>query len=141
MNLRGPNYNVRCRFYIQLEQPTMKFITLLLLFTFSSSFAASSPSEDELARLSESSGSLIAMAQFCNVPTNEVRSLASKLEQETLLAAKGNTFKFDVEAFSQYAMSGVRTTRGILVHMPSSGPGYESNCKEVREKIAAAIAR
>lgn len=119
----------------------MKFLTLLLLFTFSSSFAAPSPSEDELARQSESSGSLIAMAQFCNVPTAKVRSLASKLEQETLLAAKGNTFKFDADAFSQYAMSGVRTTRGILAYMPSNGPRYESNCKEVHEKIAAAMAR
>mgnify|MGYP001810106046 CR=1 FL=1 len=119
----------------------MRFLALLLLFTLGSSFAAASPSEDELARQSESSGALIAMAHFCKVPANEVRSLAAKLTQETLLAAEGNTFNFDAEAFAQYVMSGIRSTQGILALVPDSGSGYESNCEEVREKITAAMAR
>lgn len=119
----------------------MRYLALLLLFTLGSPFAAASPSEDEFARQSESSGALIAMAHFCKVPANEVRSLAAKLAQEALLAAEGNSFNFDAEAFTEYVMSGIRSTQDLLALVPDSGPGYESNCEEVREKIAAAMAR
>jgi hypothetical protein len=119
----------------------MKYLLLIPILALGSSFAAEPSNEDEISRRAQSEGSLIAMAQFCGTSNDQVRSLASKLEQATLLAAKGQPFAFDSAVYRQHAIAGIKTTQKTLAYVPSSGPGYESNCKEVHAKVSAALAR
>ena len=81
------------------------------------------------------------MAQFCKVSDDTVSAFARKLEQETMLAAKGVPFKFDADRYMVYAKAGFKSTAELLAYMPSSGESYKSNCAAVREKVAAAMAK
>ena len=118
----------------------MKHFLLIPILALGSSFAADPSNEDEISRRAQSEGSLIAMAQFCGTSTDQIRSLASKLEQATLLTAKGRSFVFDSAVYRQHAIAGIKTTQQALTYVPSSGPGYESNCKEVHAKVSGALA-
>lgn len=118
---------------------TISSVCLLLLVAFSPLCSAHPQSEDEMARRSESDGSLMALAQFCKVPDDRIRSLASKLAQDTLALAKDVPFKFDSEAYRQHAAAGLKQTRQTLAFVPSTGPAYDSNCEEVLGKVSEKV--
>lgn len=67
--------------------------------------------------------------------------LASRLEEKALDRFKGSPVQVDAQVYRSHAMSGAQGTRNILGYMPRSGPGYESNCQEVRTKVSAATAK
>lgn len=118
----------------------MRCLPLLLFSVLGTSFAAS-PAEEELTRRAKGDGSLIAMAQFCNVSAPDIRLLASKTEAAALHAAKSLDIPFDSAAYRQHALAGVQVTRQTLAYVPRSGQNYDSNCAEVREKVATATAK
>src|SRR5574343_890431 len=114
-------------------------LTLPVLLGPVLAWAQEALTDADLVRRAESEGSLIAMAQFCNIPREQIREIVGKLEQSTLKAAAEAKLTLDSDAYRQYAVAGIRGTSRLLAMVPSSGPNYDSNCDEVRSKIAAAM--
>jgi hypothetical protein len=120
----------------------LKRLFLLAFIAASGSVtAAQELALEDMERHAQGDGSLIAMAQFCEIEVNEIRVLASRLEEQALTKFKGSPFQVDAQVYRSYAIPGIRRTLKTLAYMSRSGPGYESNCEEVRTKVSAASAK
>jgi hypothetical protein len=105
-------------------------------------FALAAPTnvtQDEIHSNARADGTLIAMAQVCKVSDAEIRTLANKQETATLALAKASAVSLDSATYREYVMGGMQSAYDILAMMPRSGPSYDDNCREIREKITKKI--
>jgi hypothetical protein len=115
---------------------------LLLPMVLYTSFVLGAPSDvtkDDIVRNAGANGALIAMAQVCKLSDAEVRNLANRQEMGTLALANANSVVLDSATYREYVIGGIKSTYDTLALMPRSGPSYDDNCREIREKVAARI--
>jgi hypothetical protein len=81
-------------------------------------------------------GSLLAMAVFCKYPVEQNQKLLAKMTDTALTQAQQEGAALSKEEYRDMATPGYQATANFLRWLPMQGENYESNCKEVAEKIA-----
>ena len=90
----------------------------------------------QIERAAEGDGVLLCMAAFCRYPIEESKKLLAQMTEETLAQAQQQGIALTKEEYRALFAQGYKSAAELFRLLPSSGENYESNCKEVAEKIA-----
>ena len=121
----------------------MKSWLLALLLTGTPALAEVSPeasSENPPATLydhARNEGSLLATAQICGFPSDEVEQVRSGLEKEQRYKVEQQGETFDAAGYAEAFAAGNRNMHELLAMViPQQSPEqYEENCGEAREQF------
>jgi len=91
---------------------------------------------EQVERAAEGDGVLLCMAAFCKYPLEESKKLQARMTEEALAQAQKEGVALTKEEYRARTAQGYKSAAELFRLLPSSGENYESNCKEVAEKIA-----
>ena len=102
--------------------------------------SAEASSENPSATLydhARNDGSLVATAQICDFPKDEVEQVRSGLEKEQRYKVEQQGETFDAAGYAEAFAAGNRSMHELLaLVIPQQSPEqYEANCGEVREQF------
>ena len=121
----------------------MRFWLLSLLLTVAPALAdvpPEAPSENPTATLydhARNDGSLLATAQICDLPKDEMEQVRSGLEQEQRYKVEQQGEAFDAAGYAEAFAAGNRSMHELLaLVIPQQSPEqYEENCDDVRKQF------
>jgi len=96
--------------------------------------------EMQVQGLAQGDGSLIALASICKLSRDEIAALAAKQEADTLARARAEGVAMDSAGYREYALAGLRSTAALVSQIQPGTESFESNCRDVREKVRKKMA-